>query len=372
MAALTDQTQAQLEGMKNLLDLEHEEAHARNKSRLEDKSTKHLENDGLLVRRPILDEEKPALGGQVRLIFREDPSRKGHMQEFAGRTGAVVRLLLVDENHAVAAQGVLGRVGEQSIHVITPDTIDLNGKYHILLCDDEKTLSMLATAVEECLSAEGKLARMLNTLLGANAPQPTHLQDLRFHDSHLNEEQKKAVTHGVLAPDIGLIHGPFGTGKTRVLVETARLLNDRGERILCTAASNAATDNLALALLRADPDLPLTRVGHPARVHPALESHTLAAQTANHERRKMAEKLYKEAFSLQGQMSRRSASRGRPDRALLKELRQQIRQLLAEARVLENQAAHDVLERSRLICGTLTGFCNHVPADIQFNTAIID
>ena len=201
---------------------------------------------------------------------------------------------------------------------------------------------------------------MLNTLLGTEKPNATRLKELPFHDIHLNPEQKTAVAHGVLAPDIALIHGPFGTGKTRVLVEVARQLQERGERVLCTAPSNAATDNLALALLRADPDLALTRVGHPARIHPALESHTLAAQTTNHERRKMAGKLFKEAFALQGQMSRRSASRGRPDRAQIKEIRQQIRQLLSEARVLENQAAHDVLERSQIICGTLTGFANHV------------
>ena len=373
MAALTDHTQNLLHDMKNLLNLEHEEAHIRNQNLLSDKSTRQLENEGLLIRRPILDEELPALGGQVKLIFREDPSRKGHLQDFAGRTGAVVRLLLVDENHAVAAQGVISRIGEDHIHIVTPDTLELYSSYHILLCNDEKTLSLLSNAIDTCLAAEGKLARLLNTILGSENPKPTRAQELKFFDQKLNKEQKTAAIHGVWAPDIGLVHGPFGTGKTRVLVEIARqLTQQRGERILCTASSNAATDHLALSLLRADPNLALTRVGHPARVHPALESHTLASQTENHERRKMAEKLYKEAFAVQAQMSRRSAERGRPDRAKIKELRQEMRSLLKEARGLEAQATHDVLERSRIICGTLNGYLNYVPEDICFQSTLID
>ena len=190
MAALTDHSQNLLHDMKNLLNLEHEEAHVRNQSLLSDKSTRQLENEGLLIRRPILDEELPALGGQVKLVFREDPSRKGHLQDFAGRTGAVVRLLLVDENHAVAAQGVISRMGEDYIHIVTPDTLELYSTYHILLCNDEKTLALLANAVDDCLAAEGKLARLLNTLLGSEKPKPTIGQQLNFFDQHLNEEQK--------------------------------------------------------------------------------------------------------------------------------------------------------------------------------------
>ena len=86
----------------------------------------------------------------------------------------------------------------------------------------------------------------------------------------------------------------------------------------------------------------------------------------------MAEKLFKEAFAVQAQMSRRSAERGRPDKARIRELRNEMRDLLKEARALEAQAAHDVLERSRIICGTLNGYLNHVPKDIVFQSTLID
>ena len=170
MAALTDQTRFQLEDMKNLLQLEHEEAHVRNQSLFEDKSTRHLENDGLLIQAVRRRKARARRSGL--LVFREDPSRKGHMQDFAGRTGAVVRLLLVDENHAVAGQGVLGRVGEDHVHVITPDALELYSTYPHLAYDDEKTLAFCPNAVDECLQAEGKMARLLNTVLGSEAHNP--------------------------------------------------------------------------------------------------------------------------------------------------------------------------------------------------------
>ena len=213
MAALTDHSQNLLHDMKNLLNLEHEEAHVRNQSLLSDKSTRQLENEGLLIRRPILDEELPALGGQVKLVFREDPSRKGHLQDFAGRTGAVVRLLLVDENHAVAAQGVISRMGEDYIHIITPDTLELYSTYHILLCNDEKTLALLANAVDDCLAAEGKLARLSLTPFGPVKAKTDHRPTTEFFfDQHLNEEQKSGAIHGVWAPGCRIDPRPLRDG----------------------------------------------------------------------------------------------------------------------------------------------------------------
>ena len=37
-------------------------------------------------------------------------------------------------NHAVAAQGVISRMGEDYIHIVTPDTLELYSTYHILPC----------------------------------------------------------------------------------------------------------------------------------------------------------------------------------------------------------------------------------------------
>jgi hypothetical protein len=62
----------------------------------------------------------------------------------------------------------------------------------------------------------------------------------------LDASQQAAARHALGAPDLALIHGPPGTGKTRtivaILTETAR----RGELAWALADSNAAVDHLCV------------------------------------------------------------------------------------------------------------------------------
>ena len=45
--------------------------------------------------------------------------------------------------------------------------------------------------------------------------------------------------------DLAMIHGPPGTGKTRTLVEVIRQQLRSGVKVLFSAASNTAVDNMA-------------------------------------------------------------------------------------------------------------------------------
>ncbi|MFH0701524.1 MAG: AAA domain-containing protein [Candidatus Woesearchaeota archaeon] len=68
----------------------------------------------------------------------------------------------------------------------------------------------------------------------------------------LNETQRKAVEEALQAPHLFSIHGPPGTGKTRVCAEILAqsiYLNPKA-RVLVTCASDEATDNLLNALKR--------------------------------------------------------------------------------------------------------------------------
>lgn len=65
-------------------------------------------------------------------------------------------------------------------------------------------------------------------------------------DGDLNQEQSAAVRHAMLADSVFPIHGPPGTGKTRVLVEVVRRAVARGESVLVCADSNQAVDNLVV------------------------------------------------------------------------------------------------------------------------------
>ena len=111
----------------------------------------------------------------------------------------------------------------------------------------------------------------------------------------LAPEQEAALDLADRALDVALVHGPPGTGKTTVLVEVIRRAAARGEKVLAAAPSNLAADNLLQRLVAAGVDG--VRVGHPARVVPALLDRTLEARVEGHEAVRIAQGLVDEALS---------------------------------------------------------------------------
>uniref|UniRef100_A0A2B4S1S9 Uncharacterized AAA domain-containing protein ycf46 n=1 Tax=Stylophora pistillata TaxID=50429 RepID=A0A2B4S1S9_STYPI len=73
-------------------------------------------------------------------------------------------------------------------------------------------------------------------------------QEIELENNRLNEEQKKAVVGALNAPELFLIWGPPGTGKTEVIKEIAKQEGKRGNKTLICSQANLAVDN-ALARL---------------------------------------------------------------------------------------------------------------------------
>jgi hypothetical protein len=104
------------------------------------------------------------------------------------------------------------------------------------------------------LPYDRRLDAIKNVKLGAQKRQLlTGNRDVTFASSQyaipdpaieLNESQEKALIWAEAANDCLCIHGPPGTGKTRTLTAYIRDAVDRNKRILVTAHSNQAVDNL--------------------------------------------------------------------------------------------------------------------------------
>ncbi|MFH1116999.1 MAG: AAA domain-containing protein, partial [Pseudomonadota bacterium] len=78
------------------------------------------------------------------------------------------------------------------------------------------------------------------------------LDDLCFSEgltAELNEDQEEAIKAALTSETCHLIHGPPGTGKTRVLARLIRLCLDRGERVLVACPTNVALDGLLLSVM---------------------------------------------------------------------------------------------------------------------------
>lgn len=321
-----------------------------------------------------LVDESFGLGGRVLLHL----SREGGAR-IEGRidTGDLVTLRPRRADVTVVPRGIVARRGARELVVALdepPPQFLQSGRICVELCANDITYRRAQDALREVrklAQGSGPPRKRADVLLGRAAPRTT-LPDGKLElPEHLNEEQRIAVERALASQDFYLVHGPPGTGKSTVLAEIAVQLVRRGERILVTAASNAAVDHM-LEILAAR-GLRVLRIGHPARVAERLVHHTLVEKLAAHPDRELAAELTSEAYSLRG-YARKQRSRGRSaDRfAQARQAHTDARALLTEARTLERRAVADILDRAEVVCATLASLPTTELDSISFDSALID
>ncbi len=380
MTTLSHNAQQALAALSRALSAEQREARARTEELFAEQALKALEARGVYLRRARVSDVRPALSGRVRVNIADDGNRVGHVERFMARAGASLHVVEeVDGARRVVSMGVVARRrgGELEVVLDAIDELDLDAgdSISLMLGADEVTLRRLQGGLAAAGKATGRHARLVELLLAVSTVPPTKLRDddsdVRQALSALNDDQRIAARHALYQNDVALVHGPPGTGKTHVLTAVVQAAVSRGERVLCMCASNAATDHLALSVLSRDAGISLVRVGDPARVHALLEENTLAARCASHPHSVTAKKLLDDAHAGLRHARRRSDS-GREAHLRAKEARQQAATLRAEARELEAVAIKDVLDKTRVLCGTLTGG-SFIHGDVgHFDVLIVD
>lgn len=229
---------------------------------------------------------------------------------------------------------------------------------------------ILEKAIREIPKNQSKLKEIL---FGNQLPSQTEIPDdpwfFWFYrpeliNQNLDDSQFEAVTFAMKQTELAVLFGPPGTGKTKTLHEIIHQSINRGEKILCTAATNIAIDNLAMRLIEGGTKV--VRIGHPARVSSAIVPHCLnvLVQKELQETSEMDRQIQclddnlkihwtKDTFEqLQELKKRKSKSQRRLNTACLKQLK-----------------------KVPVILSTLTGcssaFLKLLPKD-YFNTCVID
>jgi DNA replication ATP-dependent helicase Dna2 len=96
----------------------------------------------------------------------------------------------------------------------------------------------------------------------------------------LNVDQKAAVEKVMSARDYALVLGMPGTGKTTTIAHIIRALIGQGKTLLLTSYTHTAVDNILLKLK--DDNIPVLRLGAPAKVHPEVQGFaTLGGERKN-------------------------------------------------------------------------------------------
>lgn len=206
---------------------------------------------------------------------------------------------------------------------------------------------------------------LMRILFGHTPPTPpTAIDSFDYFDSNLNESQKEAVRFALASPDIALIHGPPGTGKTYTLIELIRQLLRLNRRILVCGPSNVSVDNIVERL--APLKVPIVRVGHPARLLPSVLDHSLEVLTHTSDAGSIVKDVRREID--QKQASIRKTRNGRERRQVYGD----IKELRKEFREREAKCVDSLVRGSQVVLATLHGAGGYQLRNSRFDVVIID
>ena len=195
-----------------------------------------------------------------------------------------------------------------------------------------------------------------------------------FNDN-LDESQLEAISFCLQDHrPVSLIHGPPGTGKTTTVAELIRQAVGRGMKVLVTAPSNVAVDNVLERLAAAasnnnnnnnnnnkkrgkgksnnhnNNSLRMVRLGHPARIKSSIIGYSLEALVQNHEGTEIVKDVRKELQSFLKILTS-PKSRGTDKRLAYKE----VKSLRKEVRTREEKVVQELVSTAQVVLATTVG-----------------
>lgn len=389
---MKDMVPDHFERLIRLVEMERDAERKENQRRLEKLPVQEREALGKTVTRLVVTREDVGVGGLPLWILTR-PSAGEEISPFQALSqGDLVRVSYQDPDGLQQWHGTLYDVAEFELTVAldTPNPPEApTGKCQIDVLGSEATYKRMKKALWDAQQAEKRpIAHLRDVLLGVEKPVFEDTPAPSFFNPSLNEFQRKAVRQALAARDVALIHGPPGTGKTTVLVEIIRqavaagppvnshsltragpVRGGRGARVLASAPSNIAVDNLLEKLLAAN--VRVVRLGHPARILEALRHATLAAQIAEHSDQTLIRDLDHQRERLIKQR-RRYGERGHgltwADR---KHYQEEIGALWRQARDIEKHISRQILSGAEVILATHGGIAKPILSK-PFDLLILD
>jgi len=363
------------EHFQRLIRLLELEAEAEKQEALRDmqrRSPAAAETSGSTLINLVIREEDAGLGGRILLTLGK---RNQTLDLPWTRLGIGTPVIFSEEgmqSETDGWRGVVSRVSKDSLQVAFSQWPEPESEWPTFRLDrfsDEISYQRQRQGLEKAnMATNSRFADLRDVLLGLRSPFFHLIENPTPLNSTLNDSQLKAVRFALSAEDVAILHGPPGTGKTTTLVELIRQIMQTGQRVLAVAPSNLAVDNLFEKLLTSGEKA--IRIGHPARVRLELRQQTLDALVENHPNVKLARKLAREAYALREQASKYTRTKPEPGERRAK--RQEAKQMLVDARKIEDQVVVSLLSSARVVCVTLTGLERDLLGSQHFDWCIMD
>ena len=362
------------ERLQALIDLEREAEKAENLRELRRFSVSQRESLGKTVTGLKMDAVEGGMGAMTMIALSRSPKGEELSPFHAMNAGDNVLLSMPPGTEPRSIEGTLYKVEEYRVVVALngpgPDE-EPRGSFQIDLLGSDATYQRMRKAlVTASESRRSRLSTLREIFLGETPPSRSRAPKVRFFNESLNEYQQGAVKNALAADDVALVHGPPGTGKTTVLVEIVRQHASRGDRVLATAPSNIAVDNILEKLLGVG--LRVVRLGHPARTLESLRHGNLAVQTEE-------DPVYEKVREIDAERERlinRKSRRARRERHQLgyderHDREREVGRLWREARDLEFEIQRRIVSSANVVLATHAGISKrHVRG--EFDLVVLD
>ncbi|MEL6926349.1 MAG: AAA domain-containing protein, partial [Bacteroidota bacterium] len=271
-------------------------------------------------------------------------------------------------------RGVINYVQKNRMKIILnskdlPDWLG-DGLIGVDLMFDETSYLEMEKALLKVMKAKGdRLAELRDILFAAKATNrkiPVAMPVL----PQLNNSQVEAVHQILQTPDVAVIHGPPGTGKTTTLVQAIRQATQSEAVVLVTAPSNAAVDLLTERI--AQQGINVVRIGNISRIDESLLQHTLDLKMSSHPDSKHIKKVKIQAADYRRMARKYKRSFGRKEREQRNLLHKEARELSSWANQLEDRLLDQILHSAAVITCTLVGASQSMLDRLKFKTVFID
>ena len=252
-----------------------------------------------------------------------------------------------------------------------PDWIEDDG-VGIKLAPDQRTTTIMKSVLNN-LENNKELFELFEQLHGATKEKlPLAVQpvSLFFNNKNLNQSQQQAVAAITQNEKITIVHGPPGTGKTTTLVEAIVQMVKAGEKILVSAPSNTAVDNIAKGLIAQS--LQVLRVGNTSKVDETIFQHTPEGKLNNSKQLKEIKQLKIRAEEFRKMALKYKRSFGKAEREQRNLLFKEVKDIRTEIKKLQAYNEEKLYTEAEVILGTPVGLYDAKINHLSFHTLLID